>query len=89
MEKSTSYYDWELQFRKHPKKGSHPKKKEKKVNSLACLMHSIFLISKERGYIFILERLLSIVLIISMTIFVLDSIPYLFLDEEQISFSMK
>ncbi len=34
MEKSKSYYDWELQFRKHSKKNSHPKKKQKKVNSL-------------------------------------------------------
>ena len=41
MEKSKSYYDWELQFRKQPKKGSHPKEKEKKVNSLG-LSHKEF-----------------------------------------------
>ena len=34
MEKSKSYYDWELQFRNHPKKGTQPNQNKKKLNSL-------------------------------------------------------
>ena len=34
MEKITSYYDWEQQFRKNPKKTSLSKTKKTEINSL-------------------------------------------------------
>ena len=51
---------------------------------LLALCIAFYMYQKKGHDIFILERFLRILLIISLTIFILDSIPYIFLDKDQI-----
>ena len=51
---------------------------------LLALCITFYIYQKKGQYIFILERLFRILLIISLNIFILNSIPYLFTNIDQI-----